>query len=130
MDTDFKEQTAIIDKVIAARKLPLSLSVYRGMNAPAGSIGKLTNKRNFGDRGFISTSRSSSEAANFIKNGEGEKILFRIKLPRGYTAAPLGGVEDEFLLPRGRRFIIVKVNRSGKVIKGKKIDAIIDLQPR
>jgi len=131
-----------IDEALSKSALPVPIDVYRGMVFEPGRLNSLIGKVKggavitFKDKGFISTSRSLSQAGSFGKRPGMEfgtqAAIFRIKLKKGQNAAPIEyissrSLEREVLLPRGNKFKIIKVEKD-KMIGRRKFDAIITVE--
>ena len=132
---DVKKRVMALDEAIAAYKLPKEIVVYRGASLPSKIAGTLAKGKTFADAAYVSTSQSRSLIDKFMnecptcgKSGY-EKIMLRIKLPKGSAAAPMQIAaatewrkEREMLLPRKSRFKIIDIKQD----KGFKIiDAVV-----
>jgi len=116
-----------LDNIINQYPLPAPLTVYRGMYINDDFFGRIGQQKRFLDKGFISTSRSSTVANDFVMSSEtigwsgtqgGKPVLMKIKLPKGFKAAPVermvaSGYEDqrEVLLPRNTVFTVKKISQ-------------------
>ena len=129
--------TKNLDSIIDRYPLPASLTVYRGMHVNDDFLQRISQQKGFLDKGFVSASRSSAVANDFVMSSEtigwggkdGKSIMMKISLPKGFKAAPIermvaSGYEDqrEVLLPRNTIFTIKKISQKGglEILGGRK----------
>ena len=134
-------QVAALDSAIKKSRLPAALNVYRGAVLPASQINSAIRKFEGGeevtisDKGFVSTSRSLSNAIDFTEKRTGERwrnVLFKIELAKGSRAALVERMSDhggelEVILPRSSSFKIKNIERN-KILRARKLNAVITLE--
>ena len=123
-----------LDNLIGKYPLPAQLTVYRGMYTDSEFLARLNQQQYFQDKGFISTSRSSVVANDFAQMAkgfsgikDGEAVMMKINLPKGFKAAPIETAVDsqfaeqrEVLLPRNTVFKVTKISRREGLKEGDK----------
>jgi len=132
-----------LDNIINQHPLPAPLTVYRGLYINDDFFDRISRQKRFLDKGFISTSRSSTVANDFVMSSEtigwsgtkeGKPVLMKIKLPKGFKAAPVermvaSGYEDqrEVLLPRNTVFTVKKISQKTglEILGGRKSGFIL-----
>lgn len=113
-----RETVAHIDSSFIGNEVSADILSYRGLKeSQVIGMSSLGTGSEFVDAGFPSTSSRVSKAevfafSDFTEGRDGKKTLLRIKTKKGQTALNLKGFssfkdEDEILLPRGRKFVIV-----------------------
>lgn len=111
-----------IDSAIAKQTITEPIVVYRGMPDHTGNRRiQLTPGTEFIDKSFASTSLRSDVAERFTKGtplefGGLPGLLFKITLPKGAKAAPMGSLghledEAEYVLPRNTRIRINSIEK-------------------
>lgn len=114
-------------------KISKPLVVYRAPGSESGmSPENMKIGDSFTDKAFVSTSLDPNHSANEFGHSEDvsydgrKKILFRIELPKGSRSQYIGNIlegerydrmskmEQEVLLPRGTKFIVVGHTSTGK----------------
>lgn len=123
LDDYLLPQVRSLDEAIASSPAPRDMVVYRGINGGPhdGKVDLSTLKVGdfFVDHGFVSTSADPEIGSEFSKGfNQGDGVELVITVPVGQPAAPVPsefGREREFLLPRGSRFRVdrVETNDSG-----------------
>jgi hypothetical protein len=113
-----------IDSAIAKSKVNEDLTLYRGVDERyAAELQRraITIGDSLVDAGFLSTSKSESIARRFL-GFEGGGLLFKIRIPEGRKALPVGPYskypnEEEFLLPRETELRIVGYDAENDVLE-------------
>ena len=114
-----EEMAEDVDRALHRSKLPVDVTLYRGMNV--GHL-LLQEGTTFVDRGYVSTSLDGGVGRKFgIQSvGKGDiPAVFRIRAKAGQKGAYLGNFqpkvkEFEVLLPRNSRFRIDKISKDTK----------------
>ena len=135
MDTETRiKRTAELDSALQKGELPTNTMLYRGMiteNLLLNDTGTpLKVGSVFTDKGFTSTSHKLSAASRFgdadyqAVGTKGTKTVMHIKAAAGTKGGFIGlgnkslikvDAEREFLLPRGSKFMVTKIEVSGGV---------------
>jgi hypothetical protein len=106
-EPDVAAMAETLDRAIQRHAMPKDVYVARGMSGPwAKQVGNLLRP---GDT-FVEPAYCSTSATTPF----GGEMKMRIKIPKGAAAAPIPtrySDEDEFLLPRGTKFKVVKNTR-------------------
>jgi hypothetical protein len=106
-----------LDAVTHDHTLPQPITVYRGINQwGLRDMGGLKEGQTFTDYGFVSTTMSRPIAEKRIGPGG---ALIQMDLLKGQRGAAIKGInlegesEQEILLPRGQRYRVTRIDRSG-----------------
>jgi hypothetical protein len=111
-----KAETRQIDAAINKGTLTAETTLYRGTSFDALGGGIPAIGTTLSDKGFLSTSRSSSIAEAFVNMGS-NKVMLKITAPRGTKGADVshhvGGHEQEILLGRNTKLRVTGTSTSG-----------------
>lgn len=114
-----------LSKILKENQTHRDLTVFRGTNilddkdfAKATTVGAV-----FRDKGFVSTSLSSSVASTFVDGFKPNKVFFTVKVRKGTNSMYMDAnkkrgqrsYEKELLLPKGAKFRVVGKLRSKSV---------------
>ncbi len=117
-----KEKIKHIDSSLDKTSVPESFVAYRGVSLRNAGIDIKTAKPGdmFQDGGYGSTTLNQQVALNFAGGTERvrirtERTMMQIRIPKGAKGAMINKVsgstgESEFLLPRGQKYRVVKIN--------------------
>jgi len=120
------ERARSLDSALSKVASPRDLTVYRGIRLTTSELSRFKVGFRFRDQGFVSTSLDSDVAYDFASRdvgpgtGRGRPLVFTLRLPKGspggyIDATSFSSDEKEFLLPRGRKFRVVRRHSSGQV---------------
>lgn len=103
-----------LDALFARSTTTETETVYRASNYV--DYESMMDKRgSFADAAYVSTSRSESVAREFVSPDEAHPTLLRIEVPKGSSAVVHpNDYQQEVTLPRGTKFQITGIDRSGK----------------
>ena len=112
-----KKLMASLDSALSKGKTPTAMVVHRGVSRDM--LSKFKAGQAYVDKGYMSTSVDRGKAENF---GGKSGPLLRITVPKGASGAYVEKLsvfkgEKEFLIPRGQRLNITKI----ETVKGRKI---------
>lgn len=111
------------DSAINRFALPKPAQVYRGMAVDNKTLAKIIKTKEFGDRAFVSTSRSldiargmATDQGNLIDEQGFNFAVFKINLPRGFKAMPVELIsevpsEKEVILHRNVKFKVTSIKQ-------------------
>jgi hypothetical protein len=117
-------QCPMIDKALKNSSIPSDTEVFRGGSFSEDQIKTFSPGSTFVDKGYVSTTMSTTTAKDFGKPGGSGAVVFSIHLPKGSKGLAVGSFSDtsehEILLPRNSKFEVVSVsqgNYSGRSFK-------------
>lgn len=107
--------TRRLDHVIGRGELPDDMTLYRTVDT--ATFDKLTSSSEFSDKGYVSTTMNPQGSA--FASEEGKDTIIEIRAKKGSKSMFLEAAtgektgESEILLPRGSKFKVVSVTKSG-----------------
>lgn len=118
-------QTKYLDSFIERQAVNTDGVLYRG-SSYFPEIDTMEKGDTFSDKAYTSTTSNVNTAMGFTGNSyAGESVLFRISTEK---ATPVNDVENEFLLPRNKEFVVSSVRKS-VTIQGRTV-TLIDLEEK